>query len=312
MTSPFTSPPRAASTSTLTPDRRSSSARTARFALAIGAGVSALAFVIGIVGLAVDQTLISGLPAWMKPTKFAFSITVYLLALRWMVSFVQVHQRLLTVIACAIAGALVVEIALVDLQVLRRTTSHFNEATELDALVFYAMGGVVAIVLIATIIAGILALRARELDPGLAAGIRWGIWVCILGMLAAVTMIFNRGWSDSGGHTVGAPDDGTGMLITGWSMLHGDLRIGHFVGLHALQVLPLLAWALARFTNLNARSRARLGHILGGTAAATVILLTWQALRGQSILLPDATTLVTSAVLAVAAATASTFVILRR
>lgn len=297
-----------ASTAPTSVHRHSSSARAV---LAIGAGVSALAFVVGVVGLAVDQTLISGSPAWMKPTKFAFSITVYLLTLRWILAFVPRHQRLLTVIASAIAGALTAEIALVDLQVLRRTASHFNEATDFDALVYYAMGGIVTIVLIATIGAGILALKARGLDAGLAAGLRWGIGVCVLGMLAAVTMILNRGWSDSGGHTVGAVDGGPGMLITGWSMLHGDLRIGHFVGLHALQVLPLLAWALARFTSLDAESRARLVHILGGTAAATVVLLTWQAMRGQSILLPDAVTLVTAAMLVVAAVAASAFVVLR-
>ena len=312
MTSTLTTAEPASSSSiasTSNAPRHSSGARTA---LAIGAGVSALAFVVAVVGLASDPTLIAGSPAWMKPAKFAFSITVYLLTLRWIVSFVSGHRRLLTVIASAIAGALIVEIALVDLQVLRGTASHFNEATDLDALVFYAMGGIVTIVLVATIGAGVLALRTRGLDAGLAAGLRWGIGVCVLGMLATVTMILNKGWSDSGGHTVGAADGGPGMMITGWSLLHGDLRIGHFVGLHALQVLPLVAWALARFTNLDEQSRARLVHIVGGTYATAVILLTWQAMRGQSLLQPDAVTLVTSAVLAVAAGTAATIVLLRR
>ena len=170
---------------------------------------------------------------------------------------------------------------------LRGTTSHYNEATDFDAAVFYAMGGIVTIVLIATIAAGVLALRQRGLDAGLAAGLRWGIAVCVLGMLAAVTMIFNKGWNDSGGHTVGAADGGPGMPITGWSLEHGDLRIGHFVGLHALQLLPLLAWGLLRFTQLDARTRARLLNIAGATYTAVVVLLVWQAFRGQSLLQPD-------------------------
>lgn len=293
-------------TSTNTSDRHSSGARTA---LAIGAGVSAIALVIALVGLIADQTLISGSPAWMKPAKFAFSITVYLLTLRWILSFVPGHRRLQTVLASGIVVALIAEIALVDLQVLRGTTSHFNEATDFDALVFYAMGGIVSLVLIATIAAAILALRARGFDAGMAAGLRWGMGACILGMLAAITMIANRGWSDSGGHTVGAPDGGPGMAITGWSLLNGDLRIGHFVGLHALQVLPLLAWALERFTRLDAPARARLSHVAGATYATTVVLLTWQALRGQSILRPDSETLLAAATLAVAAAIATAIVL---
>lgn len=295
-------------TSTTVSPHAASSARTV---LAIGAGLSAAAFVLAAVGLIADQTVISDSPAWMKPAKFSFSITVYLLTLRWILSFVRGHARLLLAIGTGIVVALVAEIVLVDLQVLRGTTSHFNEATEFDAAVFYAMGGIISIVLIATIAAGVLALRARGLDAGLAAGLRWGIGVCVLGMLAAIAMIANRGWSDSGGHTVGAPDGGPGMPITGWSLMHGDLRIGHFVGLHALQALPLLAWALAHWTGLDAPTRARLLHIAGGTYATAVALLTWQALRGQSILRPDGETLLAAAALALLAA-AATIVLLRR
>jgi len=289
-------------TSLATPVRRPSSrpptAVATRAVLAVGASVSAVAFAIAVVGLAVDPTLITGAPAWMKPAKFAFSIAVFLLTLRWILSYVRGHDRLLAVLSTVITVALVAEIALVELQVLRGTTSHYNEATDFDAAVFYAMGGIVSLVVIATIAAGVLALRRRGLDPGLAAGLRWGIGISVLGMLAALTMIFNKGWNDSGGHTVGSADGGPGMPITGWSLEHGDLRIGHFVGLHALQLLPLLAWALLRWTRLDATTRARLLSVAGGTYTAVVLLVVWQALRGQSLVRPDGATLAVAVALA--------------
>ena len=303
MTTSLATPPR------LSSRRPSTAATTARAVLAVGAGLSAVAFAIAVVGLIVDPTELTGAPAWMKPAKFAFSIAVFLLTLRWILSYVRGHDRLLAVLSTVITLALVAEIALVEMQVLRGTTSHYNEATDFDAAVFYAMGGIVSLVVIATIAAGVLALRQRGLDPGLAAGLRWGIGISVLGMLSALTMIFNKGWNDSGGHTVGAPDGGPGIPITGWSLEHGDLRIGHFVGLHALQLLPLLAWALLRWTHLDPTTRSHLLAVAGATYTAVVLLVIWQATRGQSVVRPDGATLAVAAALAGLAAVAAVAVL---
>ena len=281
----------------------------ARAVLAIGAGLSAGAFAIAVVGQIVDPFVLTGAPAWTKPAKFSFSIAVYLLTLRWILSHIRGHARLLAVLSTIITVALVAEIALVEMQVLRGTTSHYNETSDFDAAVWYAMGGIVSLVLIATIAAGVLALMQRGLDRGLAAGLRWGIGVCVLGMLAAVTMIFNKEWNDSGGHTVGGADGGAGMPITGWSLEYGDLRVGHFVGLHALQLMPLFAWALFRWTHLDAATRARLLHVAGATYTAVVLVVTWQAFRGQSIVRPDAVTLAAAAAVAALAAVAAVTVL---
>ena len=89
------------------------------------------------------------------------------------------------------------------------------------------------------------------------------------------------------------------MPLTGWSTVGGDLRIGHFVGLHALQALPLLGMLLGRWFDTG--TRARLLLIAGAAYGVLVVLLTWQALRGQPLLRPDATT--TTAFLLLAAAT---------
>jgi hypothetical protein len=94
-----------------------------------------------------------------------------------------------------------------------------------------------------------------------------------------------------GAHTVGAADGGPGLPGTGWSREHGDLRVPHFLGLHALQALPLLALALRR-SRWSEQQRTRLVGSAAVSYAGLVALLFWQALRGQPLLRPDGATAV--------------------
>jgi len=104
-----------------------------------------------------------------------------------------------------------------------------------------------------------------------------------------------------GAHTVGAPDGGPGLPGTGWSVDHGDLRVPHFVGLHAFQALPLLALALPGAWSVGRRTRLTL--VAAGSYAVLFGILLWQALRGESVVAPGEVTLVALAVWALSTAT---------
>ena len=100
-----------------------------------------------------------------------------------------------------------------------------------------------------------------------------------------------------GGHTVGAPDGGRGLPVTGWSADHGDLRIAHFLGMHGLQVLPLLGWLIRRrrFAG-DDQTQMKLIFAMAASYLALFGLVLWQAFRGQSIAQPDGLTLESFAV----------------
>ena len=61
---------------------------------------------------------------------------------------------------------------------------------------------------------------------------------------------------------IGAPDGTPRLPLTNWSRTHGDLRIPHFFGLHGLQAIPLLAWAVGRRRRLRTSIVATVPHLL--------------------------------------------------
>lgn len=124
-------------------------------------------------------------------------------------------------------------------------------------------------------------------------------------------MVTNDGWNDSGGHTVGAARRRSRPPLTEWSTLHGDLRITHFAGLHALQVLPLVAWVLA--AGPAWMSGPGPGWSPSPAPATSGCSLCWRDRRSVGRLLrPDATTLSALAVLLVASVTAVGLVLRQR
>jgi hypothetical protein len=102
----------------------------------------------------------------------------------------------------------------------------------------------------------------------------------------------------SGAHSVGGMDGGPGLPVTGWSREHVDLRVPHFIGLHAIQALAVIAVGLRRWRRPEA---VRVRAVLAAAAsyATLFLLLLWGALRGQSMVAPDARALASIAIWAV-------------
>ncbi|WP_405696065.1 hypothetical protein [Streptomyces sp. NBC_01185] len=273
--------------------------------------------VVGAVGVLVDDRVLAGAPIWAKPFKFAVSFVAYALALAWMLTLLTRARRVGwwagTVVALACAG----EMAVITGQVIRGRRSHFNQATPLDSTLYQVMAVTVVILWAGTLVIALLLLRARIADRASAWAVRSGVLIALVGAAFGFLMTQpSAGQRAAGGldtadvvgaHAVGVPDGGPSMPLTGWSTTGGDLRVPHFVGMHALQVLPLLLLALLllapRVTRLrDPRVRLRLVLVASGAYAAVVALVTWQALRGQPLVRPDGATLAAAGLIAAATA----------
>jgi hypothetical protein len=259
------------------------------FWLAAVLGVLAVATAIGV---AVDDRVLLGAPVWLKPLKFALSFGLYALALAWMLGALDRWRRTGQAVGWVLVVASAVEVGVIALQAGRGRRSHFNEETALDGSLYSLMGATVALIWLATAVVAVLLLRQHIADPAMRWAIRLGLFVSLLGMALGMLMV------GGGAHAVGVADGGPGVPFFGWSTVGGDLRVGHFVGLHALQVLPLLAAGLAALGWPSGRRR-RAVWVAAAGYVGLVALLTWQALRGQALVAPDGPTLLALAVLVV-------------
>ena len=267
---------------------------------------------IALAGLWADPRTVTGAPVWLKPAKFAASIAIYTLTLAWVFTYLPAWRRTRLVVGGTTAVVMVAELAIIGLQAWRGTTSHFNVGTPLDRTLFAVMGGAILLQTLTSIAVAVAVWRQRFDDRALGWALRFGMTITIIGALAGGLMAqptalqleearSGKRLTVVGAHTVGSPDGGPGVPGTGWSVEHGDLRVAHFLGLHALQALALLALLLGRRRGTD-RARARLAVVAGASYLLLFGLMLWQALRGQSFVTPDGTMLAALAIWAAATA----------
>jgi hypothetical protein len=244
-------------------------------------------------GLLLDPREIAGSPAWLKPAKFALSTGVYCLTLAWVFTHLAAWPRMRRTVSRVTSSVFLIEVAVISLQAARGTTSHFNVATPLDAAMFGVMGFAIFVQTFASVAVAIALWRQPFADRALGLALRLGVAIAVAGaftgglmtgpteeqLLAANT---TGRLTVAGAHTVGAPDGGPGLPITGWSTQHGDLRVAHFVGIHALQALPLLT--VVGFRGRAERTRVHLTLVAAVTYLLLFVGLLLQALQGLPLM----------------------------
>ncbi len=190
-----------------------------------------------MLAVAFDSRTILGINPWIKPIKFSISIAIYVWTLAWILRYLSGRKREVRMVSWVVATTMVAEILVITLQSARGVPSHYNVTTHLDAALFSAMGVMIGVNTGMVIWACVLFFVDHpNLPLAYLWGIRFGLLLFVLAAAEGVFMIIH------GSHTVGAADGGAGLPFVNWSTAHGDLRVAHFAGMHALQVLPLAGY----------------------------------------------------------------------
>ncbi|MGV9426311.1 hypothetical protein ACWDO7_18715 [Streptomyces sp. NPDC003656] len=205
-----------------------------------------LSGLVHLVVFAVDGGPWDGPVSWRKPVTFGLSFGVTLMAVAWVTSYVRLGARTRVVLLGVFAADCVVEVGGITLQAWRRVPSHLNMETPFDTGVsmMLAVGGGVLVVVLGVF--AVASFRRRPGGPaGMALAVRSGFAILLVALASGAAMIARGVVLTRTGHQEAAYHS------------TAPLKPLHGVSLHAVLVLPVLAWLLSR-TTASARTRWRI------------------------------------------------------
>jgi len=223
----------------------------------------------------IDDRQVTNINLWIKPMKFAISITIYLWTFAWLLYYLPnpSHARWLGIV---VVISMIAEMATIGLQAARGVPSHFNETSALNAAIFGVMGLFIALNTVANIVTFTLFLRSDvQLEGSMKTAWRCGLLFICLASISGVMMVILLS------HTIGARDGGPGLPFVNWSTVAGDIRIAHFFTMHGLQLIPLLWWAISIHWKLTQKTSVLI--LITSLYLAFCLWLHLMAMEGKSV-----------------------------
>ena len=241
-----------------------------------------------------DTRELLGVSVWEKPIKFFISSAIFSFTYSWLSSYITKGARWVKLAGLFIAVSLTVELVLISAMAILGTTSHFNVSSPTAIVIWSLMATFISIVLFSTIFISLMIMFQKQQELNLKLALALGSINTAVGMGLAYLMTWPTATQlanyqgIAGAHAVGVSDGGPGLPFLGWSTVAGDLRVGHFFGLHSIQVAAIL---LALSLLMPIAFRIPLIVVGNITWLGFVGLVTWQSLRAEPFASPSALTL---------------------
>jgi hypothetical protein len=262
-----------------------------------------------------DTRQLLGVSLWEKPIKFYISVAIFSFTYSWLSSFLTRGRRWVKLTGFVIAMSLAVEIVIILAMASIGETSHFNVSTPTAIAIWSIMATFISIVLFSTIFISLMIFFQKQQEFNLKLALALGSINTAVGMGLAYLMTWPTATQlanyqgIAGAHAVGVSDGGPGLPFLGWSTVAGDLRVGHFFGLHSIQVAAVLLGASLLLPIAFRRPLIVVGNL---TWLGFVGLVTWQSLRAEPFASPSALTLTGLAVLFTVAALSFALLVMTR
>jgi hypothetical protein len=219
----------------------------------------------------VSTTQVLGVNAWYKPFKFFLSTSIFVWSMAWLLYYVP-PSRMITAYAWGMVALFTFENVYIVFQAWRGQMSHFNVSTPILSSLWSLMAFAALSISIWTLVVSVpfFGTSLSHLED-------YYIWSIRLAMIGFVIFsIEGMAMGARMAHTVGGADGSAGLPVLNWSRTLGDLRVAHFLGMHALQVIPLVSFYLIR----NVKGTIVFGVIYLAFVAFSLV----QALRGRPLI----------------------------
>ncbi|MDG4859915.1 hypothetical protein P8605_17450 [Streptomyces sp. T-3] len=225
--------------------RRREARPSERLSCAVGLALIASGL-LHLVIFAVDGGPWDGPVSWRKPMTFGLSFGLTLIAIVWVTSYLRMGARTRAVLLTLFAADCVLEVGGITLQAWRGVPSHLNMETALDSTVSMALAGGGGLLVILLSAYAVVAFRRGPRGPvGMPLALRAGFGILLVGLASGAAMIAR-----------GVTLTKTGQQADAYAST-AFLKPLHGVSLHAVLVLPALAWLLTR-TPWSERTRLRI------------------------------------------------------
>jgi hypothetical protein len=223
-----------------------------------------------------------GVNPWIKPIKFSMSFSTFASTVSLLLLALRIPQWQLTLARRAVAVSVAFEILSLGAQAWRSAFALAGHSFVDRSLALMTN----SMVMVNTaIVCGMLALfcanrvRSAVADGPMVSAIRYSIVIFLAGNAIGGYMLAR------GTHTVGVGDGGPGLPFVNWSTIGGDLRIAHFIAIHAIQIVPLFAYILSQMAPIPAvkyrrMAIAALAIVVSASVGATFV----QAALGHPLL----------------------------
>lgn len=171
--------------------------------------------------------------SWRKPILFGLTGGLTTISVAWVMGHLQQRKSLHTM-SWIFAVSMFIEVGLITMQKWRGVGSHFNVATPFDQTVFALMGTLIMIVAVIIAIITVWSFKSLNAKPEMRLAIRSGLLFLNLTNVLGIILI-------AYGNYIMRVSPGHAPNIFGQG---GMMKVPHGLAVHAIQVLPILAWLL--------------------------------------------------------------------